>query len=73
MVVIDGSIVTVSHLGLIAGLIDELKIVETIDKNIPKKRGHKISHGLVVKALLLNCLGFVDRRLSLQCQVQRVS
>ncbi len=32
MVIIDGSIETVFHLGLIAGLIDDLKIVKTIDK-----------------------------------------
>lgn len=63
MTVIDGSIVTVSHLGLISGIIDLLGITECIDNCIPKKRQHKVSHGLSVKALLANCLGFIERRL----------
>lgn len=63
MTVIDGSVVTVSHLGLVSGIVDHLRITECIDNCIPKKRSHTVSHGLSVKALLLNCLGFVERRL----------
>jgi transposase len=32
---------------------------------MPKKRSHIVSHGQSVKALLLNCLGFTERRLYL--------
>ncbi len=63
MEIIEGSNVTISHLGLISGLIDQLRIWECIDTCIPKTRPHHISHGLAVKALLLNCLGFTERRL----------
>lgn len=63
MEIIEGSNVTVSHLGLISGLIDQLQICECIDTCIPKTRPNHVSHGLAVKALLLNCLGFTERRL----------
>lgn len=59
----EGSNVTISHLGVIAGLIDQLQICECIDGCLPKTRPNHVSHGLAVKALLLNCLGFTERRL----------
>ena len=40
-----------------------LGITECIDDCITKKRQHKVSHGLSVKALLANYLGFIERRL----------
>ena len=43
----------------------ELGICEYIDRLIPKKRSHLVTHGQSVKALLLNCLGFTERRLYL--------
>jgi transposase len=49
------------HLGIIAGLIDELCIVEEIDNLIPSER--KVSHGLIVKALILNAMGFSQHAL----------
>jgi transposase len=53
------------HLGLVAGCYDELDLADTIDSRLPKKREHKLSHGTVLKAMILNGLGFVDRRLYL--------
>lgn len=53
------------HLGLIAGIIDELEIVRIINETIPGEIGEKISAGLVVKALLLNGLGFFSSPLYL--------
>lgn len=53
------------HLGLVAGCFDELGISSIVDARLPKKRGHKLSHGVVLKAMILNGLGFVDRRLYL--------
>lgn len=53
------------HLGLVAGCYDELCLSDTIDLRLPKKREHKLSHGTVLKAMILNGLGFVDRRLYL--------
>lgn len=54
------------HLGLIASMIDELKLVETIDEMLPKdKEKRTLSHGQAVKAMLLNGLGFSHRALYL--------
>lgn len=53
------------HLGLVAGCYDELGISTVVDSKLAKKREHKLSHGLVLKAMILNGLGFVDRRLYL--------
>ncbi len=53
----------IGHLGLVAGMIDELGISATIDAALPKIRDHKLSHADIVKAMLLNGLGFNERRL----------
>jgi len=57
------STTSIDHLGLVAGIFDKLGIAEVIDRAMPKTRKHKISHSVVLKALILNGLGFVDRRL----------
>lgn len=49
------------HLGLIAGMIDSLGMVEEIDRLIPCER--KVSVGIVVKALILNAMGFSQHAL----------
>jgi transposase len=54
------------HLGLVAGMCDELGIVERIDTLIPQdiiKR--KVSVGQAIKAMILNGLGFANRALYL--------
>jgi transposase len=53
------------HLGLVAGCYDELGVSGIVDSKLVKKREHKLSHGVVLKAMILNGLGFVDRRLYL--------
>ena len=54
------------HLGLIAGMIDELGIVECIDEHIGKKSDDKLlSYGELVKAMILNGLGYVNKQLYL--------
>ena len=63
MALVEGSNVSISHLGLVAGVYDSLGIGELIDELMPKKRYHIVSHGDAVKALLLNSLGYVERRL----------
>lgn len=65
MAIVDDSNVTIAHLGIVSGIIDKLGICEYIDRVLPKKRGHVVTHGQSVKALLLNCLGFTERRLYL--------
>lgn len=65
MSIVEDSNVTIAHLGIVSGMIDKLGIGKYIDKAIPKKRSHNVTHGQSVKSLLLNCLGFTERRLYL--------
>lgn len=55
------------HLGLVASVIERLKLVEKIDARIPvsKEKGAKVSMGQRVAAMILNGLGFTDDRLYL--------
>jgi transposase len=53
----------IGHLGLVAGMIDELGISAVIDEALPKTRDHILPHSDVIKAMLLNGLGFNERRL----------
>ncbi len=53
------------HLGLVAGIIDELGIVEIINELLGIQPGEIVSAGVVVKAIILNGLGFVSRPLYL--------
>ncbi|WP_293065282.1 DUF4277 domain-containing protein [Okeania sp. SIO2B3] len=47
------------HLGLVAGIIDEIGIVDKINELIEEKKTEKVSAGKVVKAMILN--GITDR------------
>lgn len=54
------------HLGLVAGMIDELGLVERTDQLLPKSPAQqKVSHGQALKAMLLNGLGFTQQALYL--------
>jgi transposase len=53
----------VGHLGLVAGIYDALGIGEVIDRALPKSRHHKLPHSIVVKAMILNTLGYSGQRL----------
>lgn len=61
----DESILSVGHLGIIAGAYDSLGIADVIDTAIPKTRNHNLTHFQAVKAMVLNGLGFIERRLYL--------
>lgn len=58
----------IDHLGIVAGLIDEIGIVETINSKLGIDPREKISAGILVKAILINGLGFVSRPLYLFSQ-----
>lgn len=53
------------HLGLVAGIIDELGLVELTNEQIGEHCLEQVSVGNVLKAMLLNCLGFVSAPLYL--------
>ena len=69
MPIIDGfddeSIQSVGHLGIVAGAYDSLGIGRIVDRAIPKNRHHNLSHSQVLKAMTINGLGFIERRLYL--------
>ena len=49
------------HLGLVAGIIDELGLVELTEELVEEKPHRHISTGQVVKGMILNCFGFISR------------
>jgi transposase len=54
---------TLDHLGLVAGMYDELGIGDIIDEAIEQdEEKRKVSIGQAVKAMVLNGLGFVNQR-----------
>lgn len=54
------------HLGLVAGMFNELRIGEVIDRAIPQDLPQRtVSLGQAVKAMVLNGLGFVNQQLYL--------
>ncbi len=58
----------IDHLGIIAGIIDEIGIVKIIDQEIGTHTQEKVSAGLVVKAMIINCMGFITAPLYLFSQ-----
>ncbi len=56
---------TINHLGIIAGLIDEIGIVEIINEQLGIKPQEKLNSGLIVKSIILNAMGFISRPLYL--------
>ena len=56
------------HLGIIAGVIKDIGLVELIDKRIPKHAKQEISTGEAVAGMIINGLGFSDRPMTLTPQ-----
>lgn len=53
------------HLGIVAGLVDELEIVEQVNQHLGEDSRERISPGVAVKAMILNGLGLVSAPLYL--------
>nr|WP_199291016.1 IS1634 family transposase [Sphaerospermopsis sp. FACHB-1094] len=53
----------IDHLGIVAGIIDSIGLVEIINELIGVEKGEKVSPGQVVKAMIINGLGFVSKPL----------
>ena len=74
------SIESVDHLGIMAGTFHKLGLAQIIDRALPKTGQHRISSSQILLALVLNGLGFTERRLylfpdycqhiALQCHVR---
>lgn len=54
-----------NHLGIIAGIIDEIGIVEIINEKLGTDSSEIVSSGVIVKAIIINGLGFISRPLYL--------
>ena len=59
------NVLNIDHLGIIAGLVDEIGIVEIINQKLGLDSREKISGGKTVKAMILNGLGMVSKPLYL--------
>ena len=55
----------VDHLGIIAGIVDEIGLVEIVNEQLGTHEQETVSAGNIVKALILNCLGFLTAPLYL--------
>jgi hypothetical protein len=58
----------IDHLGVIAGIVDEIGIVDITNRLLGTHPLEQVSAGHVVKALILNCLGFLTAPLYLFSQ-----
>ena len=56
---------TINHLGIIAGIIDEIEIVEIINQQLGEDPSEIVSSGVIMKAIIINGLGFLSRPLYL--------
>jgi transposase len=56
---------SLDHLGIVAGIIDEIGLVEEVDKALGRHAQEAVSSGVAVKAMILNGLGFVSAPLYL--------
>ncbi len=59
------SIKTIDHLGIVAGTFYKLGLAPIIDRALPKIGQHQLSSSQILLALILNGLGFTERRLYL--------
>lgn len=55
----------IDHLGIIAGIVDEIGLVEIVDRLLGTHEQENVSCGQVVKALILNGMGFLSAPLYL--------
>src|SRR4051812_37797356 len=55
----------IDHLGIVAGIVDEIGLVEEIDQLLGTHSQEHVSPGEAVKAMILNGLGFVSAPLYL--------
>lgn len=59
----DIEIKNIDHLGIVAGIVDSIGLVEIINNLLGEEVGEKVSAGHVVKAMILNGLGMVSKPL----------
>ncbi len=60
----------IQHIGLVAGICNEIGIIESIDSEIQKPK-RKVSVGQAVQSMILNALGFTGRVMYLHPEFYR--
>ena len=60
-------VTNLDHLGIVAGLLNDMEIVEVLNERLGRDPQEKLSTGVAVKAMLLNGLGFVSSPLYQKC------
>ena len=55
--------------GIVAGVIDDLKIVEIVNQWVDVDEPEPVSSGMIIKSMILNGLGFSSRPLTLSSQL----
>jgi transposase len=58
-------VLNIDHLGIVAGIIDEMELVEEVNKIVGIKTKEILTPGQVMKAMILNGLGFLSAPLYL--------
>ena len=58
----------IDHLGIVAGVIQDLRLIELIDERIATDAREEISTGEAIAGMIINGLGFSDRPLTLTPQ-----
>lgn len=53
-------VLNLDHLGIVAGIIDEMELVEEVNKIVGITTQEMLSPGQVMKAMILNGLGFLS-------------
>ncbi len=56
---------SLGHLGIVASIFDAMKIGEVIDWAMSKQGSKNLPHSTIIKAMILNGLGFTHQRLYL--------
>jgi len=64
----QGEAQRIDHLGIVAGVIKEIKLIELIDERISINDKEEISTGEAIAGMILNGLGFSDRPMTLTPQ-----
>ena len=62
---VEIKVLNIDHLGIIAGIIDEMELVELVNQQVGIKEKEMLTPGQVMKAMILNGLGFLSAPLYL--------
>ena len=62
---VEIKVLNIDNLGIIAGIIDEMELVELVSQQVGIKEKEMLTPGQIIKAMILNGLGFLSAPLYL--------